>query len=466
MSGAARVSTGARTGGGNASRRRRRRVRRGARGPLPRLAAHEPPPPARRAGRRGGHPRARSSADARSPTASSAARTCRSRSGCSAGRRRSCSIASFVGLAVLWPKPRLSSPAERRTLSRAEDRSTRSAARSASRSSCCSSTPGFAGSQTTTNNITPTFVFVDLLGRRRRPQPGRRRRLQGLQPVARDRPRRGGDRLGRRPRGSLPAPMPYPVALGRWPAAAGILAFAWVELVYSGRTDPSTLAVLVLVYAGVQLVGMSLYGIEPWNRYGDAFGVYFGLFARLSPLRWERGALYRRLPLSGLTTLDPVPGHGRAAVHDDRHDVLRRLPAGPTWGEIGAAHDRLAARARPQPGDGPGDRVHDRPDRRRRCSIAGAVPAGRRGHAQRRRRSTSRSTRSPRASRTRSCRSRWPTSSRTTSRCSPTRARRSFYLASDPLGDGRDHLRHGDRRRSTTRGSRRRRSGTSRSPRS
>ncbi len=65
---------------------------------------------------------------------------------------------------------------------------------------------------------------------------------------------------------------------------------------------------MALAYAAIQFVGMSLYGIESWNRYGDGLAVYFGLFARMSPLRWERGALYTRRPLSGLTTLDTVPG--------------------------------------------------------------------------------------------------------------------------------------------------------------
>ena len=45
---------------------------------------------------------------------------------------------------------------------------------------------------------------------------------------------------------------------------------------------------LVLVYMVVQLVGMGLYGVEAWSRNGDAFGVYFGLFARLAPV--ARGA--------------------------------------------------------------------------------------------------------------------------------------------------------------------------------
>jgi len=241
-------------------------------------------------------------------------------------------VASFVGLAVLWPRPRLESPAERRTISvpRLLD-------------GLCGAIgvaifallvyAGFAGSQTTTNNITPTFVFVIfwvglaivsmLFGDLFKAFNPWRAIARAVAAVA----SMGGRR-------TLPAPMPYPVALGRWPAAAGILAFAWVELVYSGRTDPSNLAVLMLAYAAVQLVGMSLYGIETWNRYGDAFGVYFGLFARMSPLRWERGALYRRLPLSGLTTLDPVPGTVALLCVMIGTTSFDGFSAGPSWGEI------------------------------------------------------------------------------------------------------------------------------------
>ena len=89
-------------------------------------------------------------------------------------------------------------------------------------------------------------------------------------------------------------PLAYPQWLGRWPAALGILAFAWVELVYANKDDPSQLATMALVYAAIQLVGMSVYGIEPWSRNADAFGVYFGLFSRLSPLHWRDRELYVR----------------------------------------------------------------------------------------------------------------------------------------------------------------------------
>lgn len=108
--------------------------------------------------------------------------------------------------------------------------------------------------------------------------------------------------------GSAVEPLPYPSRLGRWPAALGIFAFAWVELAYSGREDPSTLAVLALVYAGVQLVGMSLYGERAWSANADAFGVYFGLFARLAPLRWRDGRLALRWPATAIAGLTAVPG--------------------------------------------------------------------------------------------------------------------------------------------------------------
>ena len=108
--------------------------------------------------------------------------------------------------------------------------------------------------------------------------------------------------------GEPPAPLAYPGWLGRWPAALGILLFAWVELAYVDRDDPSKLAIMAVVYAAVQLVGTALYGIEPWTRNADAFANYFGLFSRLSALHWRDRALYLRPPLAGAPALTAVPG--------------------------------------------------------------------------------------------------------------------------------------------------------------
>ncbi len=103
--------------------------------------------------------------------------------------------------------------------------------------------------------------------------------------------------------GPTPEPIAYPARLGHWPAALSLLVFVFVELAYPGRNDPTTLATLVLVYAAFQLFGMSLFGVAAWSDRADGFGVYFGLFASMSPLRWTRRQLVLRAPLSGTTAL-------------------------------------------------------------------------------------------------------------------------------------------------------------------
>ena len=80
----------------------------------------------------------------------------------------------------------------------------------------------------------------------------------------------------------MPEPMAYPARLGRWPAALGLLGFGICELAWGTARDPLPLAVIMLAYTVVMLVGMSLYGVEAWSRNADAFGLYFGLFASLS----------------------------------------------------------------------------------------------------------------------------------------------------------------------------------------
>jgi len=242
-------------------------------------------------------------------------------------------VASFVALAVLWPKPRLEQAPERRVAGVPRFLEPLLGAIGLAFFGLVVYA-GFAGSQTTTNNLAPTAIFVLL--------------WVGI-PIASlffgdvfkaFNPWRAAARAvawlaAKVSRGGLPAPMPYPVRLGRWPAAIGILAFAWIELVYSGRGDPSNLAVLALAYMAVQFVGMSLYGIEPWNRYGDAFGVYFGLIARMSPLRWTRTALFVRKPLRGLTNLDIVPGTVALVILIIGTTSFDGFSGGPAWGTIG-----------------------------------------------------------------------------------------------------------------------------------
>jgi hypothetical protein len=103
--------------------------------------------------------------------------------------------------------------------------------------------------------------------------------------------------------------LPYPARLGRWPAVAGLVAFALVELCWGRGTDPQVLAVLALAYFAIQVIGMGLYGVEPWTRDADAFGVYFGLFASLSPVgRRPDGTVVLRAPLTGAPRLPRAAG--------------------------------------------------------------------------------------------------------------------------------------------------------------
>ncbi len=114
----------------------------------------------------------------------------------------------------------------------------------------------------------------------------------------------GGARVGLRWR----APLSYPAWLGRWPVVAGLIGFAWLELIYHDHDDPTILASLSLAYFALMLVGMALFGIEQWSARGDAFGGYFGLLARLSGLDAHDDALWRRQPLSALSSFGGESG--------------------------------------------------------------------------------------------------------------------------------------------------------------
>jgi hypothetical protein len=103
--------------------------------------------------------------------------------------------------------------------------------------------------------------------------------------------------------------LPLPPRLGYWPAAVGLFAFVWLELVAPGNTTLVVIRLWFAVYAVVQLMGAVVYGARWFDR-GDPFEVYSALFGRLSPLgrRQSDRRLVLRNPLVGLGTLAPAPG--------------------------------------------------------------------------------------------------------------------------------------------------------------
>ena len=106
----------------------------------------------------------------------------------------------------------------------------------------------------------------------------------------------------------------YPERLGRWPAALGLVAVVWLEVVYgvSGGVavgvSPHALAVAIVVYSTYTLAMMVAFGVEEWCERGEVFSVYFGMFSRLGFLGVSEGRLGRRLPFSAATRWATVPG--------------------------------------------------------------------------------------------------------------------------------------------------------------
>ena len=101
------------------------------------------------------------------------------------------------------------------------------------------------------------------------------------------------------------AHLAYPERLGRWPAAVGLVAFVWLEIVYgvSGGVavgvSPHAAGVAALVYSAYTLAMMAVFGVEKWCERGEVFSVYFGMFSRLGFLGVSDGRLGVRRPLLG-----------------------------------------------------------------------------------------------------------------------------------------------------------------------
>jgi hypothetical protein len=161
---------------------------------------------------------------------------------------------------------------------------------------------GLAGVQSAQDNFAPTFIYVAF--------------WVGLVPASivfgdvfrPFNPWRAIGLAGERLTGRREPLLRYPGWLGRWPAAAGLLGFAWIELAYADGADPSTLAIATLVYTAITLAAIACFGTEAWISRGEAFSVYFNLFARISPLTVKDRKLGVCRPLSGISTLEPLPG--------------------------------------------------------------------------------------------------------------------------------------------------------------
>jgi hypothetical protein len=96
----------------------------------------------------------------------------------------------------------------------------------------------------------------------------------------------GADALARRRRGGrgLALGLPYPGRVGVWPAAALLLLFVWLEVIFLDASVPSSIACLALAWTAVTLAGMLAFGADTWQRSVDVFAVYFATLGRLAAL--------------------------------------------------------------------------------------------------------------------------------------------------------------------------------------
>lgn len=203
-------------------------------------------------------------------------------------------VVSFVGLGALWRKPRLSTARERRLFSVPQWLEVPIGAVGIALLGLVLAS-GFFGVQIDTANFTPTAIFIGLwlavpfcsllLG-------DIYAALNPLRAIGRACGWLASRILG----ASAPEPLAFPERVGRWPAAVLLLGYAWVELAFPGRSDPSQLAVLVAIFVILHGIGMSLFGVDRWIERVDPFAVWFSWVATLAPLRWEKGTAYLRAP--------------------------------------------------------------------------------------------------------------------------------------------------------------------------
>jgi hypothetical protein len=100
----------------------------------------------------------------------------------------------------------------------------------------------------------------------------------------------------------------YPAWLGSWPAAVGLYAFVWLELVNPHSAYIGPVRLWIAVYVAVMLIGSAVYG-DTWLSHADPFEAYSDLLAKLSPwARRDDGALVWRSPLANLATTQPRAG--------------------------------------------------------------------------------------------------------------------------------------------------------------
>ena len=92
------------------------------------------------------------------------------------------------------------------------------------------------------------------------------------------------ERILPKPRTPRRAPINWPKSLGVWPAIALFIVFAWLELIWEGRSIPSRLAWLVIGFSVLTWTGMFIFGRSAWLTHADPFALAFSVLSRFAPI--------------------------------------------------------------------------------------------------------------------------------------------------------------------------------------
>jgi hypothetical protein len=129
---------------------------------------------------------------------------------------------------------------------------------------------------------------------------------------------------------------PYPENWGRYPAAIGLLAFTWIELVSGWGDHPARLVTAAVLYTCGTLAFQYVYGVETWQRRGESFAVYYNLFSRMSVFETRDRVVGVRAPLAGLPRLDPAAGTVFLVTVMIGTVTFDGLSQGPLWQNLSA----------------------------------------------------------------------------------------------------------------------------------
>ncbi|CAN5364651.1 hypothetical protein BH11ACT8_BH11ACT8_09370 [soil metagenome] len=99
----------------------------------------------------------------------------------------------------------------------------------------------------------------------------------------------------------------YPAWLGKWPAALGLFAFVYLELVYPYMSEVASVRFWCAAYVAVMLVGGALYGTTFYEN-ADPFEVYSTLVGKLSIWSMRDGRLVVLSPLANLGSVSAGVG--------------------------------------------------------------------------------------------------------------------------------------------------------------